>query len=445
MKKLLPIIIGVALSTPSAFVHADDLMQVYEQAKKSDPTLLQAAANKDAAFARIGTSKGSLLPQINLTAGYNLIRNSDAGGEGGNLSDTNTLSAGINLSQELFDKSTWVNLDLAELTARQSDAVYAAQQQALILRVAQAYFGVLSANDDLTFIRAEKTAVGRQLEQTKQRFEVGLSAITDVHDAQAQYDSVLASEILSENALINSYETLREITGMSHKDLKVLNTKTFSASATKEKIEALTKQAEEKNLTLLAQRISRDLAKENISLADASHLPSLTLDAGYNYSNLKNTTLSNGDATNGQLSGGLNFSMPLYTGGTISANVDQAKYSYVSASEALEATYRSILKDVRAFYNNINANIGALKAYEQTVISQRSALKATEAGFEVGTRTIVDVLEATRKLYDANRNLSDARYNYILGTLQLRQATGTLSEQDLVDINNGLIKDRVRN
>ncbi len=437
--------IGVALSTPSALVHADDLMQVYEQAKKSDPTLLQAAANKDAAFAKIGASKGSLLPQINLTAGYNLVRNTDAGGESGGLSDTNTLSAGVNLSQELYDRSTWVNLDLAELSARQSDAVYAVQQQALILRVATAYFSVLSATDDLTFIRAEKTSVGRQLEQTKQRFDVGLSAITDVHEAQAQYDSVLASEILSENALINSYEALREITGVSHKDLKVLNTKTFSASTTKDKIDALIKQAEEKNLTLLAQRISRDLAKENITLADASHLPSLTLNAGYSYSNLRNTTLPDNDATNGKLTGGLNFSMPLYTGGSISANVEQAKYTYVSASEALEATYRSTVKDVRAFYNNINANIGALKAYEQTVISQRSALKATEAGFEVGTRTIVDVLEATRRLYDANRNLSDARYNYILSTLQLRQATGNLSEQDLVDINNGLISDRVRN
>ncbi len=445
MKKLLPIIIGVALSTPSAFVYADDLMQVYEQAKKSDPTLLQAAANKDAAFAKIGISKGSLLPQIDLTAGYTLVRNTDAGGEAGDLSDTNTLSAAISLSQELYNRSSWVNLDLAELTARQSDAVYAAQQQALILRVATAYFGVLSANDDLIFVRAEKTSVGRQLEQTKQRFEVGLSAITDVHEAQAQYDSVLASEILSENELINSYEALREITGISHKDLKILNTKSFSASPTKEKIDALTKQAEEKNLTLLAQRITRDLAKESISLADSSHLPSLTFSAGYSYSNLKNTTIPEYGATNGKLTTGLNFSMPLYSGGTISANVEQAKFSYVSASEALEATYRSILKDVRAYYNNINANIGALKAYEQTVISQRSALKATEAGFEVGTRTIVDVLEATRKLYDANRNLSDARYNYILSMLQLRQATGSLSEQDLADINSGLMSDRVRN
>lgn len=441
MKKLLPMFIGVVLSTPSAFVHADDLMQVYEQAKKSDPILLQAAANKDAAFAGVGINKGSLLPQINLTAGYNLVRNSEA--KIGGLSDTNTLSAGLNLSQELFDRSTWVNLDLAELSARQADAIYAAQQQALMLRVAQAYFNVLSANDDLTFVRAEKAAVARQLEQTKQRFEVGLSAITDVHDAQAQYDAVLAQEILSENALINTYEALREITGQSYKDLSVLNTKTFSASRPSEPVNTLVEKAEQTNLTLLAQRISRDLAKEQIQLADAGHLPSLTLNAGYGYSDIKNNTTSI-DSSNGQLSGGINFSMPLFTGGKVSGSVDQAKYAYISASEALEASYRSTVKDVRAFYNNINANIGALKAYEQTVISQRSALKATEAGFEVGTRTIVDVLDATRRLYDANRNLSDARYNYILSVLQLHQATGTLSEQDLVDINQGLIRDRVR-
>lgn len=435
MKKLLPLFIGVALGTAAPLASADDLIQVYEQAKQSDPQLLQAAATKDAAFAAVDTNRGTLLPQINLNAGYNLRRNSNETAQ----PDLNSLTAGVTLSQELFEQNSWITLDIAEITARQADAVYAAEQQGLILRVSQAYFNVLRAIDDLIFVRAEKAAVGRQLEQTKQRFEVGLSAITDVHDAQAQFDSVLAQEILSENQVSNSYEELREITGTRHSDLYVLNTRTFSATRPQQTADELVKQAEEGNLSLLAQRISRDAAKERISLAESGHLPSLTLDLGYGYTDLENKTDSRGDYDNNQLSGGINFNMPLYTGGTITAGVKEAQFNYVAASERLEGTYRSTVKDVRAFYNNINASIGALRAYEQTVISQRSALEATEAGFEVGTRTIVDVLDATRRLYDANRNLSNARYDYVLSVLQLRQAVGTLSEQDLVDINNGLL------
>ncbi|WP_394212315.1 outer membrane channel protein TolC [Enterovibrio calviensis] len=437
MKKLLPYFIGVALSSTAPLVSADDLIQVYEQAKQSDPQLLQSAATRDAAFAAIDTTRGTLLPQINLSAGYNLIRNSEESSSG--PFDTNTLTAGVDLSQELFDQNSWINLDIAEITARQADAVYAVQQQGLILRVSEAYFNVLRAIDDLIFVQAEKAAVGRQLEQTKQRFEVGLSAITDVHDAQAQYDSVLAQEILSENTVSNSYEELREITGQRHESLNILNTKSFSATRPDQTPEALVKQAEETNLSLLAQRISRDASKERISLAESGHMPSLTFDLGYGYTDQDNKTVPTRDASNNQLSGGINFAMPLYSGGSISAGVKEAQYNYVAASEQLEGTYRSTVKDVRAFYNNINASIGALRAYEQTVISQKSALEATEAGFEVGTRTIVDVLDATRRLYDANRNLSDARYDYIVSVLQLRQAVGTLTENDLVEINNGLI------
>lgn len=397
--------------------------------------MLQAAATKDAAFAAVDTNRGTLLPQINLSAGYNLSRNS----EDTFVNDTNTLTAGIDFSQELFDQNSWINLDLAEITARQADATYAASQQSLILRVSTAYFDVLRAIDDLVFVRAEKAAVGRQLEQTKQRFEVGLSAITDVHDAQAQYDSVLAQEIQAKNVVTNSYEELREITGQSHADLSVLNTRTFSASSPEQTQDALVKQAEETNLSLLAQRITRDASKERISLAESGHMPSLTLDLGYGYTDRANETDSSGDFSNNQLTGGINFNMPLYTGGRTTAQVKEAQFNYVAASEALEARYRSTVKDVRAFYNNINASIGSLRAFEQTVVSARSALEATEAGFEVGTRTIVDVLDSTRRLYDANRSLSDARYDYILSVLQLRQAVGTLNEEDLVEINQGLV------
>ncbi|MCF7353788.1 outer membrane channel protein TolC [Vibrio sp. CK2-1] len=447
MKKLLPLIIGLTLGGVH-LAHADDLAEIYNQAKENDPQLLRSKADRDASFEAIESSRGDLLPQINLTAGYNINRNinnhtgshSVSGPTFGSPSEENAFTAGIDFSQELYRRDSWVNLDIAEQNARQQDSAYAAEQQAMILRVSQAYFDVLQAQDNLTFIQAEKKAVGRQLEQTKQRFEVGLSAITDVHDAQAQYDSVLADEILAKNDVTNSYEALREITGQDHKDLSVLDTKRFAANVPQTNQNSLVDEAQQKNLDLLTARIAQDIAKSNISLAQSGYTPSLTLDGGYQYSDIdehKDHTAA-GNYTSNDYNIGINLVVPLYQGGSTNADVKTAQYQYVSASQQLEATYRNVVKNVRAYYNNINASIGSIRAYEQSVVSAKSALEATEAGYEVGTRTIVDVLDATRRLYDANRQLSDARYSYVISVLQLKQAVGTLSEQDILDINAGL-------
>lgn len=431
MRKLLPLFISAAIGSLSSSAFADTLAEVYDQAKQNDPTLLRSAAQRDAAFEAVTSSRSTLLPQINLTANYDINR----GDRNSASNDSDGWGAGIGFTQELYKRSSWITLDTAEKTARQADSSYAAEQQGLILRVATAYFEVLRAQDNLEFVRAEKAAVARQLEQTKQRFEVGLSAITDVHDAQAQYDAVLADEVLAENTLTNNYEGLREITGQEHSNLSILDTDRFSASKSSESAVALVEQAQEKNLSLLAARISQDIAKDNISLESSNHLPTLNLKGGYN---LTDTNADSGDTETDNFNIGLQLDVPLYTGGKTTSLTKQAEYNYVAASEDLEATYRSVVKDVRAFNNNISASIGALRAYEQSVVSAQSALEATEAGFDVGTRTIVDVLDSTRRLYDANKNLSDARYNYILSVLQLRQAVGTLSEQDIVDVNAGL-------
>ena len=425
MKKLLPLFVSFALGGLSHTALADDLAEIYQQAKQNDPQLLRAAADKDTAFEAINSTRSALLPQIDLTAGYNTYHMDS------NLDDG--FSVGLGLSQSIYNRTSWVNLDISEKVARQSDAFYATTQQGLILRVADAYFAVLRAMDDLEFVRAEKAAVGRQLEQTKQRFEVGLSAITDVHDAQAQYDTVLADEILAENSLTNSYEGLREITGQEHTDLSILDTRRFGASAPKSRVESLITDAETENLTLLTSRISQDIARDQIALAESGHLPTLSFNAGYNYDEPTNSD-------DGTLTAGINLALPVYTGGRVTSEVKQAQYGYVAASEDLEGSYRSVVRDVRAFYNNINASIGALRAYQQSVVSAQSALEATEAGFDVGTRTIVDVLDATRRLYDANRQLANARYDYIISQLQLKQAVGSLNEQDILDVNAGLVK-----
>ncbi|MGF1779334.1 outer membrane channel protein TolC [Vibrio nomapromontoriensis] len=432
MKKLLPLFITAALGSVSAATWADSLTEVYDQAKQNDPQLLRSAAERDRAFEAINSARSTLLPQINLTAGYNVNRSDD------DFADSDKASAGIGFSQELYNRSSWLTLDTAEKNARQSDSLYASAQQNLILRTAQAYFEVLRSKDSLEFVKANKAAVARQLEQTKQRFEVGLSAITDVHDAQAQYDRVLADEVVAENDLLNKYEGLREITGQEHTNIDELDTDRFSAQRPTNSVDFFIEEAQSKNLDLLSARIGQDIAKDNITLASSGHLPKLTLDGGYNYGNERNDTVTSRAGSTNSFNAGINLSVPLYSGGNITSQTKQAEYAYVAASEQLEQTYRSVVKNVRANNNNINSSIGAIRAYEQTVISAQSALEATKAGFDVGTRTIVDVLEATQSVFDAGRNLSDARYDYIVSILNLRQSVGTLSEQDIIDINAGL-------
>ncbi|WP_394152909.1 outer membrane channel protein TolC [Vibrio maritimus] len=438
MKKLLPLFITAALGSVSAATWADSLTEIYDQAKQNDPQLLRAAAQRDRAFEAINSARATLLPQINLTAGLDFTA-SDYDPQ-----DSTNLTAGVGFSQELYNRASWITLDTAEKTARQADSQYAAAQQDLILRTAQAYFEVLRSKDNLESVRANKAAVARQLEQTKQRFEVGLSAITDVHDAQAQYDRVLADEVVAENNLLNQYEALREITGQEHTKIDVLDTDRFSAARPEQSVTFFLEEAQSKNLDLLSARIGQDIAKDNITLASSGHLPTLTLDGGYGYDSERNSNNSRygGPSENiNAFNAGINLSVPLYTGGNITSQTKQAEFAYVEASEQLEQTYRSVVRNVRANNNNINSSIGAIRAFEQTVISAESALEATKAGFDVGTRTIVDVLEATQALYDAESNLSDARYDYIVSVLNLRQSVGTLSEQDIVDINAGLKKD----
>ncbi|GAM55054.1 type I secretion outer membrane protein [Vibrio ishigakensis] len=430
MKKVLSVLIAASLGTLSISASAENLSEIYKQAIDNDPQLLRSAAQRDAAFEAVSSARAPLLPQISLTAGYNY-------GESYFGQESNAFTAGIGLTQELYQRSSWVTLETSEKTARQQDSAYAAQQQNLILRVSTAYFEVLRAQDGLEFVQAEKKAVERQLDQEKQRFEVGLSAITNVHEAQAEYDSVLAAEVTAKNDLVNSYEALREITGQGHQNLDVLDVNRFSASPSDKSTDELVDQAQTQNLSLLAARINQDIARDNIKLASSGHLPSLTFNANAGYAN---GTLNDADVDDTDYNLGINLSVPLYTGGNTTAQVKQAEYNYVAVSEDLEASYRSVVRTVRASNNNIDATIGSIKAFEQSLISAESALAAVETGYEVGSRTIVDVLDFTRRVFEAKRNLSDARYNYIISVLQLKQAVGTLSEQDILDINQGLMR-----
>ncbi|MDB2387321.1 outer membrane channel protein TolC [Shewanella sp.] len=422
---------ALTLAASTQLAYADDLLQIYQQALTSDPIALQAKAQRDALYEQIQEKRAPLLPTFSAKVGYDKAWNDPA-------ADTSGMNAGVTLSQVIYDHSAWIGLSLAEKAASQADSVYASALQDLIVRVTTAYFNVLTAKDNYEFQGSEKRAIERQLEQTKQRFAVGLTAITDVHEAQAQYDLANATEIRAENTLANSYEALREITGIDHTNIDILDTQRFSASPVSPALSAdWITVAETNNLDLASTRIGKDIAEETISLSKSGHMPSLNLTAGYGKNIEQRSAGQNTpDTSAGTL--GLTLSIPIFQGFAVTSQVKQAQYQYVEASEKLEQTHRKVVKDVRNNFNNVSASIGSIRAYEQSVISSESALKATQAGFEVGTRTIVDVLNRTRDLYDSKRQLSDARYGYINSIIALKLAAGTLNENDINDINNGL-------
>lgn len=448
-KTLISTLLASTFGLLSLQATAADLQEIYQLATQKDPTVLRAAASRDAAKQSIDVSKARLLPQVNLVAGYSktMAERSQLLDDGLVIIDSETTGwdAQVSLSQSIFDWTNWKNLNTAEKLAIQSQTNLDAQIQALIVRVSQAYFNVLKAVDDLGFAEAEKRAIERQLEQTKQRFAVGLTAITDVHEAQAQYDSAVAREIEAQNGLETAREALREITGQYHGELASLNTDKFSTQPpSPASADEWVKLAEELNLNLKVSKLSLEIAYNDIDNAQAGHYPTLSLDASYGTADneSKNTFAGTSETTNlprlDNKQIGLNLRVPLYSGGGTSAGVRVARANYVAASQDLELSYRTAVRQVRNSFNDINANIATIRALEQAVISAESALNATEAGFEVGTRTIVDVLQSTRNLFEARRNLSGARYNYVIAILTLKQAAGNLSEQDLQGINQAL-------
>lgn len=434
-KKITALLISLATASQ---VYADDLLTSYQQAQMNDPVILKAHAQFLAAEDGIDIARASLLPQISASAGFETGES-----ESGNITtESTTTNWGARLNMQLYHHDTWLRFDSAEMGAHRADVSYQAAKQDLIIRVSQAYFGVLQAQDDLEFSIAEKASIERQLEQTKQKYSVGLNAITDVHEAQAQYDNAVTAQIRAENTVANAKEALRVITNVYPRDLSTLDTDKFSTSQpVPNSADEWQQTAEAKNLNLIIQKIGVDIAKQDIDIARSGHYPTLDLTGNVGSSDT-DRTIGNAPETNStsdSYSVGVSFSVPIYSGGATSSRTNQAKNNYVAASQDLAQTHRNVVLEVRNSYNLVIAAISAIKALEQSVISAESALKATEAGFEVGTRTIVDVLDSTRNLYNAKRNLSSTRYGYIEAILALKRSGGTITEQDIIDINAGLV------
>ena len=424
-KTLLSVIISIGFT---GSLHAQDLSAIYQQAVDKDPVVNRAKALRDVSLEGVTLARAPLLPQVSGSIGYTMSDSDNV--------DTDTLNYRVGLSMSLYDHAQWIGMDRAEKVAQQAEASYSATLQDLIVRVVDAYLNILRAKDNVEFVQAEKRAIERQLEQTKQRFEVGLIAITDVHEAQANFDTTIAQEIVARNTLELRKEQLREITGLYYDEVNTLNTTTFAAQApAPETVEAWLDLAQMNNLDLQAQRFAVDIAKADIDGSNAGHLPTLGLSGSLSRSDFE-TAGVDGDTDSSSI--GITLSVPIYSGGATTSRTEQSRSRFVAESETLEQTYRGTVRNVRNSFNDISANMSTIKAFEQAVVSAESALRATEEGFDVGIRTIVDVLNSTRNLFNARKNLANARYDFITAVISLKRAAGTLTVADIETLNKGL-------
>lgn len=426
---------ALALSCPSAF--AADLMQSYTQARQSDPTLSISESQNSIAKENVVQSRASLLPQLNGSIGLTRSETETSYATFPTESRTST-SRGTNLSlsQSLFNWGNYSNLSGTKARSAQADAELDSANDALITRVAEAYFNVLTAIDALAASRAEERAVKRQLDQAEKRLEVGLAPITDVHEARARYDSSRANTILAGNALNDAREALAEITGQPAEGLKGLPDNFQPKGEALRGTEEWVQEALRTNPTVKARELALAAAEDDVSSAKAAHLPTLdaTVSKGEN-SLVSGTSITFAPTDSTTTTYGVQLRVPIFSGFATQSRVREAIAARDIAAEQLEQTKRAVTRQVRNAERTLVAGLAEVEARRLAVVSAKSALEAGEVGLEVGTRTIVDVLLAQQQLFTATREYSRARHNYLVNTLKLKQAAGSLALSDMESIN----------
>ena len=429
----------LAAAAPGAGAQVADLMSVYDLATTADPTFQAAGAANRAAQEATPQARAGLLPALNAqvgTRGNEVEVNQGTALGGAGRRNFNSQFYSIDLVQPLYRRDRWLALDQARVEVDRADATFAFEGQALMLRAAERYFDVLRAADALTFAVAEMEAFGQQLEQSRQRFEVGLIAVTDVEEAKAGFDLARAQVIQAENALDNAREALREVTGQYHPEIRGLGDEMPLDTPVPDDIDRWTETALDQNLELMGQRYQADIARRQIGIEESGHVPTLDLVASLGR-NKANGGVS-GASDNQTRSIGLEINVPIYAGGSVVSRTRESRHLYQQAIDDTERVRRAVQRQTRNAFLGVRSGISRVQALEQAVRSNESAVEAIEAGFQVGTRTTVDVLNAQRDLFGARRDYADARYLYIIDILTLKQAAGTLSVDDLKLVNSWL-------
>jgi len=441
------------VAAPTAF--AGSLLSIYEKALMSDPQIREAEANRLATQEGRPIARGALLPQISGSASLGKAASDGSQTFLAEIEDPNdpdesitvtrttqlrersqTENWALELRQTLFRWDQWLQFGQAEKEATQADVDYQAAEQALILRVTEAYFSVLAAADALAAEQATKDAISRQLEQSQKRFEVGLIAITDVQEAQAAFDQAVAAEILAQRLLANEREALREIIDEYPQALArpAVDIPLLAPEPADENQWVDT--AMRQNRALISSQIGAEIARDNIRLARTGHYPTLDFVArrtDIDVDGRRNLGPADFNRREDQIS--LQLQVPIFSGGATSARERRATHQHRAARERLERTARETQRQTRDAYLGVISEISRVQALRQALESARTALRATEAGFDVGTRTTVDVLDARRALATAETNFLRSRYDYLLNGLRLKQAAGILSMEDLEQVD----------
>jgi outer membrane protein len=440
--------------------HADDLAGILDLALDNDPTLRQARAQYRANRELLVQGRSALLPSLGAggttsrqTAGptdsiYVTVTDPQTGetrriravDDMSFQPGLNTHGYGVNLTQALFNLPAWYTFQSAKATDRAAAMNFAAQEQDLIFRVAIAYFDVLRAIDLLETNIQEEEAALTSLEQTQRREEVGLDTIIDVNDSQAAYDLARNTTILQRDILQARYEALEAITGQPHPEIEILR-EDFPILEVAGPLSDWEAMADENSLAVAAAQYTLDASRETLRARKSDRYPTLSATGSFTHfvtpEIIRDGVLASGGAFD-QTNLSLTLSIPLYSGGSLSSRRRAAEYDVIAAREGLELAKRQLTQNIRNAYRRVNTDVLVIAQRQQSIVSAQSALDQTELGVEVGQRNIVELLRARENLYRALRQYAEARYDYVLDTLALKQITGVLTPQDVLDLNEWL-------
>jgi outer membrane protein len=466
MRPLIAIGLAVLLA-PAA--RADDLLQVFDRATTNDPQIREADATRKANREARPQAWAALLPQLSAVAAETRDENDgfsdrtqiipDPTAPGGvraiavptgGQSEPESTRWSVDLRQSVFSWADWVALKRANKQVAQAEADYLVAQQDLALRVATRYFDVLAAQDNVQSQQTALDAISRQLEQAEKRFEVGLIAITDVQEAKAARDNGAAALIAAKRQLASAEEFLRELIGDKPLALAKPTAEMPLATPNPAEEQQWVDLSMQQNTALTSSRLAADIARDNVRAAFGGHLPTIDFVASRSGFKQDQTVDLPPESVppNGQTlalttdtdstSYSLQFSLPLFSGGGTQSRVRESEYRWLAARERLERTSRQTERLARDAYLGVLSGISRVQALKQALESTQTALKATEAGYEVGTRTAVDVLDSRRRLAQSETDYARARYDYILSVLQLRLAAGSLDRKALEEVNGWL-------
>jgi outer membrane protein len=421
---------------------AADLVEVYRDAQKYDAVYSAARYNVEAGRERLVQGRALVLPSLNLTGNATRQRieseSRDPALVPSFTRNPNVLGYTLTFTQPIFRPGNWLQYDQAEFQVKQAEAVFGQAAQDLILRVSQAYFDVLAAQDTLALVRAQKAAISEQLAQAKRNFEVGTATITDTHEAQARFDLSGAQEIAAANDLENRRRALQLLTGKEYPALKPVRTDVRLTAPNPPEMQTWVDLAEKQGYPVQIQEAAAEVARLEARRASSAHLPTLDFVAthGQNNQSQLTTTVVGADVTTTTI--GLQLAVPIFQGGAISSREREAAALSLRARDELENARRSAALSSRQSYLAVINGIAQVGALEQAMVSSRSALDSNKLGYEVGVRINIDVLNAQQQLFSTQRDLAVARYNTITNHLRLKAAAGSLDERDLEEVNRAL-------